>query len=123
LRKVYEVLANESNEFRIAEVAKIKPTGQVLADSDACAFIYIVEENEQYSYLTFGKELWPALISYVKEERNPVLQIAEQSIELDGFFEEMAFLVQNIQGNSNYGEAFVEEVERVFAPILDNPLV
>lgn len=118
MRKVYEVIANEQHEFYIAETARLKPTGQVLADSDAVAFIYIVEENNEYSYLTFGEGLWATLVQYVAEERNPVVQIAGESIELEGFFEEMAFLLPNIAGNSNYGEAFVERVERVFAPVI-----
>lgn len=119
MRKVYEVKTSESNEFYIAESANIKPTGQVLADSDAFAFVYIVEENGEYSYLTFGEALWEALVKYVAEERNPVVQVAGESIELESFVEEMTFLLPNIAGNSNYGEAFVERVERVFAPIID----
>lgn len=119
MRKVYEVISNEQHEYHIAETASLKPTGQVLADSDAVAFIYIVEENNEYSYLTFGEGLWHTLVQYVAEERNPVVQIAGESIELDGFFEEMSFLLPNIAGNSNYGEAFVERVERVFAPVLN----
>ena len=123
MRKVYEVIANESNEFHLAEAVDVVPKGQVLADSDAFAFIYIVEENNEYSYLTFGEGLWQALMSHVAEERNPIVQINGESIELEGFVEEMAFLLPNIAGNSNYGEAFVERVEHVFAPLLDSETV
>lgn len=113
---------SETNEFHLEEAAKLKPTGQVLADSDALAFIYIVEENDEYSYLTFDAELWPALLTYVVEERNPIVQVGNEKIQLEGFYEEMAFLLPNIAGNSNYGESFVERVESVFAPAIDESL-
>ena len=118
MRNVYEVLASESDVFYIAEPVTVKPAGQVLADSDAFAFIYIVEENDQYSYLTFNESLWPLLIDYMKKEQNPSVLIDGELIELESFYDEMTFLLFNIEGNSNYGEAFVERVECVFATIL-----
>ena len=119
MRKVYNVLQNEAQtSFHLQEKAVFKATGQVLADSDAQAFIYIVEENEQYSYLAFQYDTWESLLYYLKQQQDPVVVIQNESMILTDFCEELQSLVFNIEGNSNYGEQFVEMVEAVFAPVL-----
>lgn len=117
MRKVYEV-ENKFNQLQITEPINAKPTGQVLVDSDAFAFIYIVEENEQYSYLTFGEAVWPNLVELLEKEQNPSIEMNGELVELEGFYDELTYLLFNIEGNSNYGDEFVERVEKAFAKIL-----
>ncbi|MEO4054263.1 hypothetical protein [Solibacillus sp. CAU 1738] len=95
---------------------QFQPVGQVIADSDNEAFIYIVEEAGVYSYLSFPKKVWPALVQVVQNGRNPFLY---PNIELTNFFEELESLLWNIQGNDNYGSAFVQAVEESFGVIFN----
>jgi len=118
LRKIYKVLKHGTNHFTLADHIAFVPTGQVIADSDALAFIYIVEEDEQYSYLTFGQELWIDLLVHIQKGQNPVIEVGDKSIVLDGMIDELTSLLFNIEGNCNYGESFVEAVEKIFNPIL-----
>lgn len=93
---------------------QIIPAKQVLVDSDACAFIYIVEEGEAFSYVSFGEATWPQLLQMVQVGENPLLQVGDKQIELVQFAEELESLLYNIEGNSNYGENFVSKVETAF---------
>ena len=118
MRKVYNILQNEQKtSFHLDEIVALQPANQVLADSEQQSFIYIVEENEQYSYLAFGQQTWESLIPYLEENRDPVVQIGELQLELTAFTEELHSLLYNIEGNSNYGDVFVESVENVFSNI------
>ncbi|MCM3386544.1 hypothetical protein LG296_05210 [Ureibacillus chungkukjangi] len=97
---------------------QIQPAGQVLTDSDHLAFIYLVEEVGEYSYLYLPDDLWPALVRVLQSEQNPYLILNEQKIELENFTEELTMLLFNIEGNENYGKTFVEAVETAFTEIL-----
>ena len=97
---------------------QIQPAGQVLTDSDHLAFIYLVEEAGEYSYLYLPDDLWPALVRILQSEQNPYLILNEQKIELENFTEELTMLLFNIEGNENYGNPFVEAVEAAFTEIL-----
>ncbi|MFC7685632.1 hypothetical protein [Ureibacillus sp. GCM10028918] len=97
---------------------QIQPAGQILTDSDHLAFIYLVEEEGEYSYLYLPEDLWPALVRVLKTEKNPYLVLNEQKIELLNFTEELNMLLFNIEGNENYGKTFVEAVEIAFTEIL-----
>ena len=97
---------------------QIQPAGQVLTDSDHLAFIYLVEEAGEYSYLYLPDDLWPALVRVLQSEQNPYLVLNEKKIELENFTEELTMLLFNIEGNENYGKPFVEAVETAFTQIL-----
>ena len=101
-------------------IIQITPVGQVIADSTSHAFIYIVEEDGAYSYLSFGEKIWPALAEVVQHGKNPYLTLDETTIELHHFYEELEALIFNIEGNDNYGESFVKSVEKAFQKILAN---
>jgi len=103
-----------------ASTIQITPVGQVIVDSDHHAFIYIVEEDGAFSYLSFGEKMWPALIEIVQRGENPYLVLGEKQIELHHFYEELEALIYNIEGNDNYGESFVNAVETAFQTILAN---
>nr|WP_232337135.1 hypothetical protein [Lysinibacillus timonensis] len=102
------------NEFEI----QFKPARQVIADSDHMAFVYLIEEGDNYSYIRFTQEFWPQLVESVLGEYNPFLKIGNESRELEGFRDELLTLVYNIEGNDNYGEEFVKAVEESFEQIL-----
>ena len=103
-----------------ASTIQITPVGQVIVDSNYHAFIYIVEEDSTYSYLSFGEKMWPALVEMVQRGEDPYLTLGEKTIELHHFYEELEALIYNIEGNDNYGESFVSAVETAFQAILTN---
>ena len=127
LRNVYNIesygLIHNKLTFSVNEKAstiQITPVGQVIVDSDHHAFIYIVEEDGVFSYLSFGEKMWPALIEMVQRGENPYLALGEKTIELHHFYEELEALIYNIEGNDNYGKSFVNAVETAFQTILAN---
>ena len=97
---------------------KMNPAGQLIVDSDNPAFVYLVDLPVGYGYIRFEPTVWPALVQVLERQQDPQLQLAEQIMLLPQFFEELHMLVYNIEGNGNYGNAFVEAVEQTFAPIL-----
>ncbi|WP_042472363.1 UPF0738 family protein [Bacillus ndiopicus] len=103
---------------------QIQPTGQVIVDSDNMAFIYIVEEEGAYSYLSFPQTVWAGLLQIVQNKRDPFLS---PDLALPNFTEELEYLLWNIQGNENYGKEFVQAIEEQFSIIYldsaeDSPL-
>ncbi|WP_456275850.1 UPF0738 family protein [Bacillus sp. AK128] len=94
--------------------SSIKAAERVLVDSDQLAFVYILELVDEYVYLSLSRNIWPEL-KKVLESHYPVkLIMGEQEIELIGLEMELDELVQNIEGNTNYGDEMVKEVESVF---------
>ncbi|WP_229704182.1 UPF0738 family protein [Lysinibacillus alkalisoli] len=102
---------NELNE-------QVTASKQVIVDSDDFAFIYLLDSGEGYYYLRIQPELWGMLAQGIIQQKDPVAISGENTLTLTQFNEELEALLFNIEGNGNYGEAFVEEVERVFAAIL-----
>ena len=125
LRNVYQiesyVYIHNHLTFSVDEkvsTIQITPAGQVIVDSDNHAFIYIVEEDGAFSYLSFGEKIWPALVEMLQHREDPSIALGERTIELHHFYEELEALIYNIEGNGNYGESFVEAVETAFQSIL-----
>lgn len=125
MRNIYTIQQCQkvNNEWicKIEEHAKlenIQPSGQVLTDSDNESFIYLIVENNEYSYLQFQKNIWQSLLNIVQNKEKVFLQVENDKIELINFVEELEMLLFNIEGNGNYGETFVSSVENIFAPIL-----
>lgn len=98
---------------------QIQPAGQVLTDSDELAFIYVVEEENEYSYLQFPKKVWRALVEMIKKKKDSILILDNESILLHNFSNELEMLIYNIEGNGNYGDEFVQAVEETFREILE----
>ncbi|NLY79440.1 MAG: hypothetical protein GX072_05985 [Lysinibacillus sp.] len=126
MRNLYEIddfqsIHNElyfslnDNELKI----QIEPAGQVLTDSDHLAFIYVVEEGDEFSYLQFPKKVWEGLLTIIKTKKDPFLTIDGNTIQLHNFANELEMLVFNIEGNGNYGSEFVQAVEETFREILE----
>lgn len=121
VRKVYTIQSFEQihNDIYFSlhdseQVVQIQPIGQVIVDSDNMAFIYIVEEDGAYSYLSFPQTVWAALLQVVEKKCDPFLS---PDIALPNFAEELEYLLWNIQDNENYGKEFVEAVGEQFAAI------
>ncbi|WP_078548051.1 UPF0738 family protein [Litchfieldia alkalitelluris] len=111
-------LKDNTLEFQLVdnniEISSMKVTGQMLVDSDNLSFIYIVETNDEYVYLSFPTSVWGSLRKLIEDKLIPVLRQNGQEIVLEGIAEELTYLVQNIEGNANYGEEMVSMVEETF---------
>ncbi|MBM7096075.1 MULTISPECIES: hypothetical protein [Alteribacter] len=93
-------------------------SGQMLADSDAKTFIYIIEDDSSFTYIRFPAGSWEALQS-VRDDLPVVLELMAQNkeavqLELTGFWTEIDYLVDNIEGNTNYGDEMMKAVEKAF---------
>ena len=88
--------------------------GQIIADSDHYAFVYLAENEEEYVYLYLDESIWSELKKALNEKAAVIAKSDEYSLELDQFIEELDYLVDNIEGNGNYGDEMVKKVESVF---------
>jgi Family of unknown function (UPF0738) len=88
--------------------------GQIIADSDRYAFVYLAENEEEYVYLYLEESIWDELKIALQEKSAVIAKSHEYSLELDQFTEELDYLVSNIEGNGNYGDEMVKKVESVF---------
>ena len=108
--------------FTLEDVPKqlnIKAGGQMITDSDALAFVYLLEGDSEFHYLKFGQDVWPLLVNTLKATEDPILQIGDQRVVLVKFKEELEMLIFNIEGNDNYGVEFAQAVENAFKEILN----
>ncbi|SFA78425.1 MULTISPECIES: hypothetical protein [unclassified Bacillus (in: firmicutes)] len=113
---ITEANISEENLFLKVESlsATLMPRGQMLVDSDHFAFIYILENEDAYTYLALPEWSWPTLKT-ANEKGVKVFAIAgEANIELTQFNDELSYLIENIKGNSNYGDEMVKKVEDLF---------
>lgn len=95
-------------------VEQLLPGGQMLVDSDQLSFIYIAELNGEYNYVTIHDEFWQIIKDSLDQNMEVYLTNHGEQLQLTSFKDEMAYLIENIKGNSNYGEEMVEKVERIF---------
>ena len=100
------------------QLSQLQPVGQVIVDSDNEAFLYIIEENDAYSYIGFPQTVWSQLVQMLKSGQKPYLKVEDGLMPLGQFADELKGLLYNIVGNSNYGDRFVEAVEKEFADFL-----
>ena len=107
-----QFILNEKKQF-----SQLQSTGQVIVDSDNETFLYIIEENNAYSYVSFEKQVWPQLLQMILSDQKPFLCVEDGQFELIQFAEELTALLYNIEGNGNYGDSFVKSVEEAFAKI------
>ncbi|WP_421384210.1 hypothetical protein ACOJQI_06435 [Bacillus salacetis] len=92
----------------------LKPAGQVLVDSDNFSFVYFAESQEDYVLIHIQEECWTALKEAFEQKVPVVADLGESEFELEGLHQELDFLIENIEGNSNYGDEMVKKVEAVF---------
>ncbi|BCU51922.1 uncharacterized protein UPF0738 [Staphylococcus auricularis] len=83
--------------------------GQMLVDSDNYGLAYILDDGQSYSYLIFVRETW----SMLHENKGKQI-VVNDDLVLEQFDNELDYILENIEGNSNYGKEFVQEVETIF---------
>ncbi|MFF3021170.1 hypothetical protein ACFVRR_00705 [Gottfriedia sp. NPDC057948] len=88
--------------------------GTMIADSDQGSLLYILEENEEFVYVTVPYKHWSDLKKANDQNLNVFLKVAEKSLSLNNWNEELTYLIQNVEGNFNYGEEFVKQVQIAF---------
>ncbi|KIL45704.1 hypothetical protein [Jeotgalibacillus soli] len=104
------VLQGESTDV----IGTLNPSGQMVVDSDELAFVYLAEEGDEFTYLYLPDFIWPELKMAVEADQNVVVRLGRSDMTLLQLKDELAYLVSNIEGNGNYGEAMVQKVESVF---------
>ena len=98
-----------------ASLQGFQPRQHMLVDSDECAFIYILEAEDAFVYVVMPKNVWGALKEVLATKEPVFLAGSDTTIALDGIHEEMAYLIENIKGNANYGDEMEQAVTAFFA--------
>jgi hypothetical protein len=91
-----------------------KAKNYMLVDSDELAFVYIIEVDNEFIYISIPNSLWPELNEALKAHLPVFLQDETVLLELSGMVDELAYLIENIDGNANYGEEMEKAVKEVF---------
>lgn len=125
MRKLVEVqngiISDEGIQF-IVEAQEpfeaLEASGRMIADSDGHAFVYLLDTGTDYIYMQFKEPLWPAMLAALQRKEVPLLQWGEQIMPLAAYHEELWMLLENIEGNDNYGGAFSSAVEKAFQEAL-----
>jgi hypothetical protein len=111
------VIENEELQF-IADtkmdLSKMEPSGQILVDSDQLAFVYLADLGGEYAYITIPDDTWTILKEALDLNVEAYVLNEQSRLHLQGLKEEMNYLIENIKGNSNYGEEMVGKVESIF---------
>jgi Family of unknown function (UPF0738) len=106
-----ELILEIDSNFRLENV---KASGQMLVDSLELSFVYLLENNDTYTYLKIPEIFWTDLKEVMTREISVSVTNGQEKINLVRFLEELIYLIENIKGNSNYGEEMVRKVEAVF---------
>lgn len=96
------------------ETAGLQASGQMLVDSDSLAFIYKLENEKEFIYVSLPSAVWPSLKNVISEKQQVILHLEDNELELTDIIPELEYLLQNIEGNSNYGDEMVGLVENTF---------
>ncbi|WP_066071206.1 hypothetical protein [Neobacillus soli] len=100
----------ETNE----SINGLVPGEQLLVDSDQYAFIYLMEDKDDYTYIVLPEQIWP-LLKTAQAELIPIwVTFNEEQTVLSNFHDELEYVISNIKGNSNYGNELVTKVESIF---------
>jgi hypothetical protein len=89
-------------------------TEQILVDSKQFSFVYLMENQEGYTYIDIPEPIWPLLKETLTNQIPVWIHFDEEELELTNFNEELVEVINNIRGNSNYGEEMVTKVEGIF---------
>lgn len=116
---IHRVSVNNQKEIQMEVDQQIslnqyRASGQMLVDSDGLSFVYLLEKEEDYTYIVIPNTVWKELKTALTEQLPVYLSNQSERLLLNQFHEELSYLIENIKGNSNYGEKMVNEVEAVF---------
>jgi len=98
-------------------INELLPGEQILVDSDNCAFIYLLEDQDDYTYIILSEGLWPYLKTANEQKLPVIVKSNQEEIELINFHDELEYILSNIKGNSNYGDELVKKVEGFFLSV------
>ena len=107
----FELILEVDSSFILENVTA---SGQMLVDSSGLSFVYLLENNETYTYLKIPEIFWNDLKKVMTREMAVSVTNGQVKINLVHFLEELTYLIENIKGNSNYGEEMVRKGEAVF---------
>jgi hypothetical protein len=93
------------------------PGEQILVDSDNSAFIYLMEDQEDYTYIVLSENLWSYLKMANEQKLSVLVSSNKEQVELINFHDELEYILSNIKGNSNYGDELVTKVEEFFLSV------
>ncbi|MCC3355630.1 hypothetical protein [Bacillus sp. REN16] len=96
------------------DTAGLQASGQMLVDSDSLAFIYKLENDQEFIYVSLTSDIWPSLKNVISEKQQVILLLKDNELELTDIIPELEYLLQNIEGNTNYGDEMVALVENTF---------
>lgn len=105
-----KLVDDQVHVFTAEEPLELTATGQMITDSDHFQFVYQLDDGARYQHLRFVEETWEMMNQYKDKD-----WYLYGTIELIRFAEEFELLLDNIKDNHNYGKAFTEKVEEVFA--------
>lgn len=88
-----------------SSVEGMTPSNRMIVDSDNFSFIYLLDDGDVFSRLHFVKETW----SMLRDNQGKDI-IVNDTLTLTSFWTELSDLLENIEGNNNYGQAFEEAV-------------
>jgi hypothetical protein len=95
-------------------ITGLTPAEQILVDSKQFSFVYLMENQEGYTYIDIPEPIWPLLKETLTKQIPVWIHFEEEELELTNFKEEFVELINNIRGNSNYGAEMVTKVEGIF---------
>lgn len=107
----HELLLVVDNHCLLGDV---KATGQMLVDSAGFSFVYLLENHDSYTYIKLPEVFWRNLKKAIACRLTVSLTNGREKLYLTNFLKELGYLIENIKGNSNYGEEMVYKVEAVF---------
>ncbi|WP_034644840.1 hypothetical protein [Bacillus methanolicus] len=98
-------------------ISNLRAVGRILVDSENFSFIYLTENKDDYTYIVLSEPIWDQLREALQSEIPVYLASHGETLELINFHNELKYLIENIRGNSNYGEGMVEKVENTFKSV------
>ncbi|MBO9128637.1 hypothetical protein [Bacillus sp. 165] len=105
------ILCADQPEFSLQQ---LRARNHVLVDSDELSFLYILENDDEFVYVSIPHIVWSKVKEAVEADTKILVQADEWQLELENLKEELDYLIHNIEGNSNYGEELVRKVEEIF---------
>jgi Family of unknown function (UPF0738) len=116
---IHRVSVNNQKEIQMevdqgVSLNQYRASGQMLVDSDGLSFVYLLEKEEDYTYIVIPNTVWKEVKAALTGQLPVYLSNQSERLLLNQFHEELSYLIENIKGNSNYGEKMVNEVEAIF---------
>jgi hypothetical protein len=101
----------KSNDVELSEAVEI---GTLIADSDNASLLYIIEEKEDFVYISIPSSFWNEINSAYIKELPVYLNSENGEMPLENWQFELSTFLENVEGNFNYGQEFVAKVNDVF---------